>query len=384
MTRRALLVGDGSAAYALPALRSLGRAGWTLGVAQPVDDLGTRSRWCSSAHVVPPAEDGLDAWVTAVAEVVERGAYDLVLPADDIEVLALSAARDRVPALVPYPEHAAVLAAVDKLGLTRAAEQVGLGVPRTREATDEQVAATTGPVVVKARLHWSPGSGAADRHLPVQLVEGREAVAAAVARVRAGGGEPVLQEVVEGRLMAASVVLDRDGRLVCSSQQVTDRTTVRRTSARARTVPVDPDLEDGVVALLRALGLWGLANLQFLRGADGVPRLIDLNARFYGSLGLAVAAGADLPAAWADVALGVPRPLQRARPGVRYQALDEDLLAVRATSGSRPRVAVASAAALGHALRAEHPVWDVRDPRPGATRLQRRAARLARRVRGRA
>jgi len=373
---RALVVGDGSAAYVLPALRSLGRAGWTLGVGQPAPGSGTTSRWCSAYHPVPRAEDDEQRWLDAVVQAVRAGSYDVVFPADDIELLALSAHRDRVPALVPYPAHAAVVAAVDKLTLTRAAERVGMGTPRTLDATDDAVAASTAPVVVKARLHWSPGDRAPDRHLPVQIATGPDAVRAAVAAVRAGGGEPVLQEVLDGTLMAVSAVADRSGTLVAYSQQETTRQTLRRTSARAHTVAADPGLEDCVRALLRELGWWGIANLQFLRGADGVPRLIDLNARFYGSLALAVRAGADLPRAWADVALGGSvAPALRCRPGVRFQALDEDLLAVRAGDG----VLAGAAGALAHGLGATHSVWDRHDPGP---LVQRLAQRVARRLRG--
>jgi len=374
VTRRALVVGDGSAAFALPAVRSLARAGWTVGVAQPEPGLATSSRACTRHHVVPRVEHGPQAWTSIVAQVLHEGGYDMVFPTDDIELLALSSARDALPAVVPYPPHEVVLASVDKLGLTRAAQQVGLGVPVTRSADPAQIAATTGTVMVKARLHWSPGAETEDRHLPVQFATGPAQVAAAVERVRAGGGEPVLQEVLEGSLMALTVVLDRAGRLAAASHQVTLRETSRRTSARAVTVTPDEELERRCVDLLTSLGWWGPANLQFLRGANGVPKLIDLNGRFYGSLGLAVTAGADIPAVWAQVTLQEPvGPVQRARPGVRFQAFDEDLLALRA----RGRFPAGAPEAALFALRATHSIWDLRDPRPA---LDRQRLRLARAV----
>ena len=377
MTGRALVVGDGRAAFVLPALRSLGRAGWSTGVAQPFPGLATDSRWCSRHHPVPLVEDGPDVWLEAVSAALTEGRYDVVFPADDIELLALSAARDRLPAVVPYPPHQAVVAAVDKLGLTRAAEAVGIGTPRTTEADPASVAAVTGGVVVKARLHWSPGTTVPERHQLVQLVTGPEQTLAAVESVRASGGEPILQEVVDGRLMAISLVLDRQGRPVVVSHQETERASVRRTSARARTVAPDLVLEAKVVDLLRSLDWWGPANLQFLRGPDGVPRLIDLNARFYGSLALAIAAGADLPAAWARVAMGgTTGAVSRALPGVRFQALDEDLLAVRAAGGPRGATLRMAARASAYGLRSAHSVWDPRDPGPALQRQRQRLSRL--------
>jgi len=372
------VVGDGSAAYVLPAIRSLARAGFSVGVGQPARGLATASRACGRYHPIPRAEDDLERWLATVAQVVRTGGYDVVFPADDIELLALSASRDRVPAVVPYPAHAVVLEAVDKLSLTSAAVAAGLGAPATGAATPAAVAAVDRPVVVKARLHWAPEAAETDRHVPVRVASTPAEAEAAVAAMRAAGAEPVLQELVDGALMAVSAVVDAHGQLVAYSQQETERTTLRRTSARARTVAADPDLEAGVTALLRTLGWCGLANLQFLRPAGGPPRLIDFNARFYGSLALAVAAGADLPAAWAAVALGDhPNPVARSRPGVRFQALDEDLLTVR--RGGRPR-ALATVEALRYATGAAHSVWDARDPGPALQRFAERSARLAGRL----
>lgn len=377
---RALVVGDGSAAYVLPALRSLGRAGWTVAVGQPEGGLAAASRWCAAVHSLPVAEHDPQGWLEAVATTVRQGRYDVVFPADDIELLALSAGRDHVPALVPYPEHEVVLAAVDKWSLTQAALAAGLGAPITRPATADAVAQVQGPVVVKARLHWSPGQEAgSERHLPVQVATGSDEVRAAVDMMRHGGGDPVLQELLNGTLMAVSVVLDRDGRPRAAVQQVTERSSLRRTSARARTTTLDEDLLEGVVRMLQDLGWWGLANLQFLRPADGQPRLIDMNARFYGSLALAIGAGADLPRAWAQVALRRdPGPMRTGRAGVRFSALDEDLLVDRAAESGRLRAAVAS---VRYATGARHSVWDPTDPGPLARRMSVRARRVARRLR---
>ena len=184
VTGRALVVGDGSAHYALPGVRSLSRAGWRVGVAQPEPGLATTSRHCAQAHALPRVEHGVDAWLDAVARLVREGPYDVVFPTDDVELLSLSGGRDRVAAVVPYAAHDVVLAAVDKLTVTRAAERVGLGVPRTVPVDDDAVAAVAGPVVVKARLHWSPTERPGGRHLPVQLVDTPQAAAQAVAVVR--------------------------------------------------------------------------------------------------------------------------------------------------------------------------------------------------------
>lgn len=371
---RALIVSDGGAAYVLPAARSLARAGWEVGLGQPALGMATRSRFCREWHQVRCVEHGLDAFLEDVATAVRRGGYDLVLPGDDIEVLALSEGREAVPAVVPYAEHAAVVRALDKVTLSEAAAGVGIATPRT---TAVDGATFSGPVVVKARLHWNRSSVDGFRHLPVRIARSQQEVDAAAAHMRERGGEPFLQELVDGELMAVSAVCDAAGRLRAVSQQVTERSSLRRTSARARTVALDDDLVERVRRLLEVLGWQGLANLQFLRRSGSEPLLIDLNPRFYGSLALAVAAGADLPRVWAELAVGRdPGELLSGRPGVRFSALDEDLLRARA----EPAPVRAALESLRYGVGAAHSVGDLRDPLPAVHQAGRRAVRVARRA----
>src|SRR5680860_863382 len=110
--------------------------------------------------------------------------------------------------------------------------------------------------------------------------------------------------------MAFTALTDREGECVAIVTQVASRTWPldAGVSARARTVAEDPALTGRIMRLLHGLRWTGLAQLQFLTGEDGEPRLIDFNARFYGSLALAVASGPNIPAIWASTALGEPSP----------------------------------------------------------------------------
>ncbi len=90
-------------------------------------------------------------------------------------------------------------------------------------------------------------------------------------------------------------------------------------------VLIDNALIERARRLFARLAWIGLAELQFLQDADGRLYLIDLNGRFYGSMALAISAGASLPAVWAADAIGLRPEPQFARPGRRYQWLEGDL-----------------------------------------------------------
>lgn len=372
---RVLIVDDGRTPYVLPAVRALGREGFVVGLGSAEDGRASRSRWVSATHRVPGPERGLQEFAAAVAGAVLEGGYDIAFGADDVEMLALSAVREDLPCVVPHAEHRAVLRSVDKLELARAAARAGVGTPRTVSATAQAVADTPLPVIVKSRLHWTPGSADGVRHLLVRRCEDRPETERRVAEIAAAGGEPILQDPIDGELMALSTVIGEAGKALAWAQQRTLRASLRRTSARAETVPLDRELADRVAALLGELGWYGLANLQFLRPEGGQPKLIDLNGRFYGSIALAIAAGVNLPAIWVDLALGRPpsEPVL-ARSGARFQGLQTDLRrARRERRGGLVRDVLDTAA---YAPRSAHSCLSLRDPRPVAYQLSELARGL--------
>ncbi len=358
-----LVVDDGRTPYVLPAVRALGRAGFAVGLGSAEPGRASRSRWAVATHTVPGPEHGLDEFAAAVASAVRVGSYDLAFGADDVEMLALSAVRERVPCLVPHAAHEAVVRSVDKLELARASEHAGVGTPRTVAATPLAVAETPLPVMVKSRLHWTPGAASGVRSLLVHRCDDRPEAEGRVAEISAAGGDAILQEPIVGELMALSTVVGDGGEPLAWSQQRTLRASLRRTSARAETVALDGDLARRAAALLGELGWYGLANLQFLRAPDTEPKLIDLNGRFYGSIALAVAAGVNLPAIWADLALGrPPADPVLARAGARFQGLLTDLR--RARRESRGSLARDLLGTLAYAPGAAHSCLSLRDPVP--------------------
>ena len=389
---RALIVEQGRSRGALAATRALAADGWQVDVASPRrDGFASWSRAASAWHPVPEAAHDLDGFVSSVVELVRRGRHDVVFGGGEAEVLALSLRRDDLGAIVPYAEHDVVERALDKVTLAEAATAAGLQSPRILHGTARSGMARA---VVKARMHAAPGRPHAPPRVDTNAVFGRDAVARRIDYVESLGAEPVVQEFLEGRLIAYIVVVDRTGAVTGRCQQEASSIWPPHAGAscRATTVAVDEDLAERASVLLRHLGWFGLAELQFIVPVDGVPRLIDLNGRFYGSLGLAVAAGANLPALWARAALGDltvgRRAPATARPGVRYQWLEGDVR--RALVERRGGLARDLVSCLRRATRSHHSVWDRRDPAPAlryvgtsvANRTRGGAVRGLRRTRG--
>lgn len=362
--RRALIVSTGRDRGALAAARALHRSGWVVGVGTP-DGGGMvgASRAASALHIVPKPRGDSRAFVTAVNEAVAEGGYQTVFGSNDDWMAALSAYRAHLPVPVAHPDFAVVTSALDKVCLDQHADAVGLASPHTEAVTDAALARWRGPAVVKCRAHWTPGQTRPHR-IDARLFEGAGQIRAQVDLITAAGGEPVLQRPVHGHLGALVGVFDGTG-LRGRVQQTTSRLwpTPHGMSARARTIPVDEDLTDRSEALLRRIGWTGLVELQFLTGPDGVPHLIDLNGRFYGSLALADEARPGLVDAWGRMVLGEDLPdLRDGRVGIRFAWWAGDFR--RAASERHRGLALDLLGTFCWGVGARHSVWDVRDLGP--------------------
>jgi hypothetical protein len=115
-----------------------------------------------------------------------------------------------------------------------------------------------------------------------------------------------------------------------------------------------------------------MAQLQFLHTPGRRPSLIDWNARPYGSLPLAIAAGVNLPAMWARLATG--RSLTPGRPprgDVTFQWFPGD---IRASVAERGKVRGA-VDAVRTTLGASQSIWRLEDPWPAIRHYSRSGSR---------
>jgi ATP-grasp domain len=346
---RALLIDEGRDRASLVAARELIAAGWSVGTAAPIPSLASRARGVEAFHLLPGLEGDGAEFATAAVAAMADGAYEVVFPAWEDAVLVLAERREELAGVLPFAGREVLLRSTDKGEVTRIATEVGLDVPRTVVADPAALAAWEGPLVLKPASHFCSAERFPDA----------AAAAPRAAEIAAAGVTPLAQELVAGELMAFAAVADRDGKLVSVSQQRAEHVwpTEVGVTARGVTIPIDPVLRERVAALIERLGWFGLFQIQFLVVGDRAC-LIDFNGRWYGSMALAIKAGADHPATWAGLALGLPVSPSEARPGVRYQWLTRDLRA--SLHSERPARELVRALAL--TPRAAHSLWSSSEP----------------------
>ena len=335
--RTALVIGSDTRAF-LGVVRSLGRQGVAVDVA-PFDfaSVALASRYVRAVHRLPPLQLDPEAWIGALLAVCAQTRPDFIVPCDDRSIVPLHAFRDRVQAVHPplrlaMPGDLAFDTFFDKGHTRTMALQCGVPVPRGRVLaagdTAAQLVAEFGlPLFVKPRSSYL-----------LRALESRRNVSACHSE---SALQTVLDDItspdeylVEARFSGIGVgvsVLARGGVISQAFQHRRVREPVGGGGSSYRlSEAVSPDLEAMTVALCAASRLEGVAMFEYkVDDATGAKALLEVNARFWGSLPLAMAAGVDFPWLWFQQALGegsAPAPAPAPRVAYRVPCYARNLL----------------------------------------------------------
>ncbi len=374
MSSDRVLVTDGETRAVVAAARGLAEAGFEVAVAAATPPRWAATHWSRSVAqriTTPNPLTDEAGFLQALHDTLAGGDFGVLMPGGDASLLDISRGRDRLEPHVGIglPAHDCVQRALDKAELAMIAERHRLVPPATAVCDDlTQALEAAGelgfPVVVKPVSSVIDGS-------PVRRREGSLMAAGAeeLARVVADfGGACLVQQRVEGHVISFAGVF-ADGRLLAEAVSRYHRTWYPDAGSACYSETIwAPDLLRGhVVALLDELGWSGLFELELIERADGGWHAIDLNPRPYGSLALAIGAGANLPAVWCRHLLGSAPPPVRAVPGIFYRWADADLR--HGICQLHHGRGAAAAAVLRIRPGVVHPYARRSDPGPAAARL---------------
>jgi protein-tyrosine-phosphatase/predicted ATP-grasp superfamily ATP-dependent carboligase len=303
-TGRVLVLGEDNRSC-LTVVRSLGRRriNVLLGT-QSADSVVPRSRYIDRAFVMPSTKGKPDAFLGALQTILEKEPVDLVIPCSDRTLVPIAQHRSDL-------ENLGQLAIPDELGFrysylkdkTLELAQ-SLGAPFPRSILVDGVGALEEnrffwadrfPIVVKpvSSKVWKDGKR---YELRTRMAADWQSLSALVRDLTAKA--PVLlQEYFQG-IGVGQEFLVNQGAIVRAFQHERVHEPLRGGggSSYRKSVQVDEDLLFHSRRMLSQLRWTGVAMVEYRRNTQtGEFTLMEINGRFWGSLPLAVAAGADFP-----------------------------------------------------------------------------------------
>lgn len=308
--------------------RAFGRHGLRVAVgARDGRASGMRTRYAARRFTLPAPEHDFSAYADAIVRAVHECPVDAILPSIDSSVLALHRRRIELgPHAAPAIGTARALeVAISKPRTLELAGRLGIPAPRSLAAVtqDDVVAAVRDlgfPAVIKPDESWRDEGGGGERLSPVlvtndaELAEARQLAPALVQELAPGVRETIKLFRVDGRVVARFAMrIDRTWPALGGSSVV-----------RESIEPPRDALERGE-RLVDAMGLDGYSEVEFRRGRDGEPLLMEVNPRLSQSIEVALRAGVDFARMQLEWARGGRvEPVARYRTGVRVGWLAGD------------------------------------------------------------
>jgi len=311
-----VLVPQAGSLGAVGVIRSLGAAGYPVhACAESAGALGLHSRHVLTARVHPPPSS--PEFLPWVRETVRALGIRAIVPSESF-LLGLRPALDELGHLIPFLQPSVLQVAFSKADLVSALEgdpHLPPGfVVEGEPPPVERLAQLGGPLWLKAdAVHGR--AGAPSRVLRVDDP--------ALARAELGQWLDRYRRVlVQGHVPGTGVgvfflMVNGHPRARFAHRRIHEVPHTGGVSSFRESVHY-PEIEAHALSVLRQIGWNGVAMLEYRRDPRTCEfRLLELNARFWGSLHLALAAGVDFPRLLLDAWLGGREPEPSWRPGVR-------------------------------------------------------------------
>lgn len=331
-----VLITDGNERSALAVVRALGEVGMQVVVgAETEKSLAGTSRHCTKTFQYPSPLEKPEEFVSTLAEIGRREHIDSVFPVSDLAMQLVARHRSTFVSgcALPIPPTESYEMLSDKCQLVALSKRLDVPVPTSVMVSNGQVEEVlheirTFPVVVKpARSLVKVGERWVKTS--VRYAADRQAVHRLYADIPYLQQPSVLQERVEGEGQGIFGLFDQGEPVALfAHRRLREHPPSGGVSVLRESIALPYPMTDYAVRLLRHVRWHGVAMVEFkIERRTGMPRLIEVNGRFWGSLQLATDAGINFPHLLAEIAQGrrqviVSRPYQ---VGVRSRWMLGDL-----------------------------------------------------------
>jgi predicted ATP-grasp superfamily ATP-dependent carboligase len=287
---------DGRSLASLAIVRSLGKKGFEIQCGEEFGLNLTRfSKYVKKSWVYPSPNSNPDAFIEEIKKITLREKFDMIIPVrDETTLLIARHAQDLSHITNLYiAEYDAVMLLQDKAETIRIAHKCGVPHPRTYfpEETDlkEILENLKPPFLIRARI--SSGSRG------IAFVRKGEDFLGQYESIRRDFGEPMIQEYVQKKsYCTACVLLDNHSDEVASFAY--ERVKEYPLSGGPTVVGISCANDEVIryaISLLKSIGWKGVAEVEFIIDQNGIPKLLEVNPRFWMPLNLAIQSGVDFP-----------------------------------------------------------------------------------------
>lgn len=298
-----MLVLDANQRSALAVTRSLGAKGVRVIAADTFSNtLSASSKYCSETFSYASPYDQSDRFISDLQKEMRNRAIDVLFPMTEVTTSLTLRYREQFRGIrIPFPSFEIFDLLSDKFRLFKLAERLGVCMPRTIFVDEGSRFSDLPndlrfPVVLKpyrsqicVDSHWIPTS--------VAYADSRNEILKLVQAIPFFHDHPMLiQEYIRGEGQGIFALYFRGNPIAFfAHRRIREKPPSGGVSVLSESIKLNSTMVAAARRLLDHVELHGVAMVEFKVSSEGTPYLMEVNARFWGSLQLAIDAGVDFP-----------------------------------------------------------------------------------------
>lgn len=309
-----VLVLDGNERSSLAIVRSLGRRGINVTVGECVHPtISSASKFCKKTiHYYNPYQDQ-EKFLDDIKEEITKHCYNAIFPTTDVTLFIILKSKEELSNFtsIPFVPYETYERASDKFRLLQYAKEIDIPIPKTIFLNSTRDFDTINmtisyPVVIKPAKSRLLVNG---KTIPTSVfyAENDRELKTIINHNEIFNFSPfVIQEKINGEGIGF-FALYQNGvpKMLFSHRRLREKPPSGGVSVLCESIPIDPKIKAFGLKLLNSLNWHGVAMVEFKRSIkDGIPYLMEINARFWGSLQLSIDAGIDFPYGLYCIAVG--------------------------------------------------------------------------------
>jgi len=290
-----IFVTDAQLRHSLAVIRSLGQKGFPIlaGDCERVST-GFFSKYTTKKIVYPDPDEKEKEFLDFIFDLVQKTKIEMIIPVSDKTLIPLAKYKKDLEkyTILPTADYQTIIKARDKGVTLKIAQELGLPIPRTYypENENDLEKVEEYPIVLKPRF----SSGSRGMVLCKTSQELRENFK----KISEIHGPLLIQKFIpQGREVGYYTLFDKNSQPVAWTIQKRLRSyPISGGPSTFRETIFHPQIKELGEKILKHLNWQGVAMVEFkIDSRDNLPKLMEINPRFWGSLALSIVAGIDFP-----------------------------------------------------------------------------------------
>ncbi|MBP2133113.1 putative ATP-grasp superfamily ATP-dependent carboligase [Methanomicrobium sp. W14] len=302
-----VFIADGAERTSLAIARSLGKRGIEVHCGESYRFSTTAlSKYCKKSFIYPDPQKDCKRFIDSLEKILKAEKYDALYSSREVSTIPISYNKERLDhyTKVVFPDYPQMLMTHDKSKTIKLANEIGIPTPKTYfietirelEQISDQIEY---PVVVKSRYKtiWKDEKPVMLKVTDKNYVYDKDQLFSITTEILDKSGKmPLIQEYIPGGGYGVEILMKNGETKAFFMHKRLREYPISGGASTFRESFYNCDMVNLGLRLMSSLKWHGVGMVEFkLDERDNIPKLIEVNGRFWGSLPLSIASGIDFP-----------------------------------------------------------------------------------------